>query len=524
MEKILPRGAAPQLTTAAKIEVSLAQNEKASFQVVVIPCERALKQVRINVGDLKTTDGKTFAAANVEAPLVGYVETKRAPPYGSPAIGWWPDPILNFLKSSDIAVGDAQAFWVRVRAPKDQPAGSYQGKATIEMDGAATFAFELTVRVRAFCLPDRSPLPLAVTFAPMFIEEGGKEGKYQNPAWLKHKLEWGDFLADYYLTYDSLYHSEMPEFEVLQRLAKQGRLGMFNLGYYGQADENPAALEKWKESTLGRLRAAYDRAKGLGLLPHAYIYGCDEAPAKLFPAVQRAAELIKAACPDVLVMTTTYDHSFGTNSVIKSMDAFCPLTQKFDAALAAKSRAAGKQVWWYICCGPHHPYANMFIEYPAIEGRLLMGPMTAKYRPDGFLYYEISIWNSPPIESGPFTTWNPRSWTTYHGDGSWTCLGPDGTPLPTVRLENFRDGLQDYAYFRILEATAAKIEASAELRAEKAEWLQKAKVLLTVPATLVKSLTEYSRDPAELYRYRAALGDAIEAAGTPPAYPWQADK
>lgn len=524
MEKVLPRAAMPQLTVAAKTELSLARNEKESFQVVVMPCERDLKQVRVCTADLKTADGKTFAASNVDAVVVGYVETKRVPPYGSSHVGWWPDPILNFLKTADIAAGDAQAFWVRVRAPKDQPAGLYQGRVAIEMDGAKAFSFELAVRVRDFCLPDRTPLPLAVTFAPMFFNEQGKEGPYKDPSWQKHKLEWGDFLADYYLTYDSLYHHEAPGFEVLERLNKQGRLGMFNLGYYVPAEENAAALEKWKESTLPRLRAGYDKAKSLGLLKHAYIYGCDEAPEKLFPTVQRAAELLKAAFPDVLVMTTTYDHSFGTDSVIRSMDAFCPLTPKFDQALAAKARAVGKQVWWYICCGPHHPHANMFIEYPAIEGRLLMGAMTARYRPDGFLYYEISIWNSEPIESGPFTAWNPRSWTTYHGDGSWTCLGPDGTPLPTIRLENFRDGLEDYAYFRILEATAAKVEASPELRAQKGEWLQQAKALLTVPPSVVKSLTDYSRNPGDLYSYRAALAGAIEGAGVPPADPWAAGK
>ena len=71
---------------------------------------------------------------------------------------------------------------------------------------------------------------------------------------------------------------------------------------------------------------------------------------------------------------------------------------------AAAARAQGKKVWWYICCGPHNPYANWFVEYAAIESRLLMGAMTAKYRPDGFLYYSLSIWNeNKPIESGPFT-------------------------------------------------------------------------------------------------------------------------
>jgi len=43
-------------------------------------------------------------------------------------------------------------------------------------------------------------------------------------------------------------------------------------------------------------------------------------------------------------------------------------------------------------------------------------------------------------------------WNIYNGDGAWLCVGPDGTPLATQRLENFRDGLEDFAYVKILEA------------------------------------------------------------------------
>lgn len=143
-----------------------------------------------------------------------------------------------------------------------------------------------------------------------------------------------------------------------------------------------------------------------------------------------------------------------------------------------------------------------------------MGAMTAKYRPDGFLYYQISIWNSQKyIDTGPFTDWDPRSWTAYHGDGSWTCVGPDGTPLPTIRLENFRDGLEDYAYYSILETTVAKVEASSTLRAHHAEWLEKAKNLLVVPEEVVESLTKFTDDPSLLYNYRNSLAEVIEAAG-----------
>jgi len=167
----------------------------------------------------------------------------------------------------------------------------------------------------------------------------------------------------------------------------------------------------------------------------------------------------------------------------------------------------------------------MCIEYPAIEGRLLMGAMTAKQRPDGFLYYQISIWNSPqPITSGPFTDWDPRSWTTYHGDGSWTCVGPAGAPLPTIRLENFRDGLEDYAYAVILEEMIRQRELrSATLTATEQQWLAEAKQALAAPESLVKSMTEYSRDPSSLYGWRNRLGDLIDRSGLTNINPWGTD-
>ncbi|HOX38166.1 MAG TPA: DUF6067 family protein [Candidatus Brocadiia bacterium] len=526
MEKVLPRALTSPLNVARGREISLARNERESFQVVVLPFEGDLKDVRVNVTDLKGEKGARFEKKNIDAVVMGYVKTAQTPPYGSPHVGWWPDPILNFQTTCDVAKGDAQAFWIRLRAPKDQPPGLYRGKIEIEAVGRKMFSFDLAARVYGFAMPDATPLPLAVTFWPMFYEPnetgGYREGEFRDETWKTHKMEWAEFLADYYLSYDSLYSfkSWAPDFEILERLHKEGRLGRFNLGYYSACGQGETETGEWRKATIDVIRPRYEKAKELGLLDHAYIYGCDENPEDRFPFVQRAAELLKAEFPGVLVLTTTYDHSFGTKSVIKAMDGFCPLTPRFDAELAAQARAAGKEVWWYICCGPHHPHANMFVEYPAIEGRLLMGAMTAKLRPDGFLYYEISIWNSPPIESGPFTAWNPRSWTTYNGDGSWTCMGPGATPLPTIRLENFRDGLEDYAYFRILEATVGMVADSRRLSPQKTEWIEKARALLSVPEELVKDTANYSRDPAAVYKYRNSIAEMIEAAGVDPADPW----
>ncbi len=525
MEKVLPRGAPVSATATNRVQASLARNEKESFQVLVLACEGPLREVRVRVGSLRSASGAEFFSTNISAVPVGYVQTRTTPPYGSSWVGWWPDPILEFLDAAPVAKGDLQSFWVRLSAPKQQPPGLYQGKLDIVVDGAAVFSFDLAVTVFPFTLPDRSPLPLAITFSPedsplpdtqQNQEAWRRSPDYPVNAWKKHKLRWADFLADYYITYDSLYHHGIPDYEILAHLRGRGTLDRFNLGYYDHVATNAAAAEAWKSKELPRFREAYAKAKELGLLQHAYIYGCDEAAAEFFPLVQNAGRILKAEFPDVLLMTTTYDQSYGMQSVITAMDAFCPLTPSFDADKAARARGVGKQVWWYICCGPHHPHANMFIEYPAIEGRLLMGAMTAKYRPDGFLYYQISIWNSQkPITGGPFTDWDPRNWTTCHGDGSWTCVGPDGTPLPTIRLENFRDGLEDYAYVRLLESAIARVEASPDLRAAHADWLGQAKACLEVPAEVLRSKTEFTHDPAALYHWRDTLAAAIAKAPAP---------
>jgi hypothetical protein len=527
MEKLLPRALPFDVKATRDIAVSLAPNEKESFQVLVLPVSGRLRNVTVKAGDLTSATGAVLTRGQIECEVVGYVETRARPPYATSHIGWWPDPILDFLGPVDIAEGDLQAFWIRVRAPKDQPPGLYRGTLTVTADGTAPVALNLGVTVRTFTLPTHSPLPLAITFAPHDYPADEKQplqGEYRNApdypvnAWKRHKLRWADMLADYYINYDSLYRHGPPDFEVLQHLHDRGQLVSFNLGIFDAASRGGAAAS----NAYAGLRVAYIRAKELGLLDHAYIYGFDECKPEMFPLLETTAQALRREFPGALLMTTSYDHSYGMDTVVKTMDAWCPLTPSFKPEQAAKARAAGRQVWWYICCGPHHPHANMFIEYPAIEGRLLMGAMTAKQRPDGFLYYQISIWNArTPITRGPFTDWEPRSWTTYHGDGSWTCVGPDGTPLPTVRLENFRDGLEDYAYAVLLETIVREREAKrAPLTAAEQEWLAEAKAALAVPETLMKSMTDYSREPATLYAWRNRMGDLIDRSGRADVNPW----
>ena len=543
MEKIMPRGhfrATPMPKEG--VSVRLARNEYEGVQVLVSPKDCDLEDVKIALeGDLKGAGGAVFPASSVQCDVTGYVRTKRQVPYQVgynvstnagpgyvrktkvPEVGWWPDPLLGFLGGIGIKEFDVQSFWVRVHCPAGQKAGKYKGTLVITARGMESVRVPLSVRVNDFALGRVSELPLALTFDPWPNRQEETErnlkaasavrGDPESPVnmWKRHSPAWTTFLADYLIPVDHLYHhAKAWDIEPFLQLKADNRLGLVNLGYWEPDMDNG----KLRESTLSRLKKNYDIARDNGFLSHAYVYGCDEVEKGHFGSIRESVKDLKKVLPGVPVFTTARDSDYGVGTELDVMDWFCPLTNAYDPEKAKAARAAGHKVWWYICCEPHAPYANMFVECPAIEGRLLMGAQAVKYRPDGFLYYQIATWNSRRcITAGPFTDWEARSWTTYNGDGSWTCVGPDGAPVPTVRLENFRDGLEDYAYATILERRLGEVESGKrKVNGDRDKWMSRARRLLSVPDRVVESMSNYTDNPHVVYLWRDAMADLIEEA------------
>ena len=153
-----------------------------------------------------------------------------------------------------------------------------------------------------------------------------------------------------------------------------------------------------------------------------------------------------------------------------------------------------------------------------------MGAQTQRFRPDGFLYWETASWKSQtsPIQSGPFTTWQPRSFAGWHGDGQWFCCGgPDNMLLATIRLENFRDGVEDLWYAKLLEQKLRAVESGklnvksggdTDPKSSLASWMQRARKALAVPTEVARSVANFSTDPVVLYRWRDEMADLIEEA------------
>jgi hypothetical protein len=98
--------------------------------------------------------------------------------------------------------------------------------------------------------------------------------------------------------------------------------------------------------------------------------------------------------------------------------------------------------------------------------------------------------------------------------------GADGKPIPSIRLENYRDGLEDYAYVCILEEIIRRYREKTVLNDQQREWLEDAEEALRVPETLVTSMTAYSTKPTDLYYWRDHIATLIEESDMPEANPW----
>ena len=528
MESVRPR-AGFKWRKADRTGVRLARGEYESIQLLVAPASHDLKGVRVDV-EMESA----FASSNITACVVGYSETVGPPPYTlrppkggrmkRPSCGWYPDPILDFQKSCDISGNDVQSFWVRVRCPRTQKAGVFNGALVVSAEGAQPRRIPFSVRVNSFEVGRVSPLPLAVSVG----RPGNRDpDDHWRNAWKKRPEQFCDFFADYFIAPDQLYiNSKLePHWDMLKRLRDQGRLNMFNLHYMWYIGLKEKDAERFEKEKLPEILARYEKAKELGIEKYAYLYGFDELGANVFTNINRTAELLHRYLPDVPVATTARDKKFGVDgSAMPAIDIHCPATCSWNPAQVDRARRAGRKVWWYFAIDPASPFANTMLEGPPCEIRSLMGAQTQKFKPDGFLYYSIAKWPAAePIKSGPFTKWEPRSCGRGHGDGQWTCCGgPDNMPLATLRLENFRDGVEDLWYARILEEIYARV-CTGKLREDEMilkeggdvscdEWYSRAQKLLDVPKNVVRSTAIFSTDPDVIYRWRDEMADLIEQA------------
>jgi hypothetical protein len=504
---------------ATRLTIEAARNEVEGIQLVVAAGSEKIRSATLEVTDLIGETGGTIPKSNVAWNIVGYVETEK-PAYPVSKVGWWPDPLLP-AGEFDVPVGQVQPLWINVRVPTDSRPGLYRGTVTLRLVDHQPHSLPLVVRVWNFAIPKQQHLETCFLLRPEELQKF-----YKLPAVpIEMYEQWIDFCIDHRI---SVMLCEWPGFNtdmerlVARQLDRGGSTFCLANAWFEQGPSE--ARRKHNAEQAAQIRALYDRAKKRGWIDRAYVYCHDEIGKEQYAFAQELYGELKKSMPDLRLMQTFYkDDPIPVLGGV--LDIWAPNTGRYRAAEFQAQQAKGKTVWWYVCCGPGKPYANLMIEWPAIDHRLLLW-QNQKYRVTGFLYWSLDTWrdNLTGEKRWPEVQWKPATWRNdagmaHNGDGQLIYPGPNRQPLSSIRLENFRDGVEDYEYFWLLKDSVARLKKADAARHQAL--IAEAEQVLAVDDAVVKDLTHFTHDPQVLRQARARIAHLIERAGSPsqPARP-----
>jgi len=292
------------------------------------------------------------------------------------------------------------------------------------------------------------------------------------------------------------------------------------LGYAENTPEYRAAFADYCRQIQEHLRKN-------GWLDEAFVYWFDEPDPKDYEFVNNGFRKLKAAAPDVNRMLTEQVEP----RLAGGPNIWCPVTPNYNHRKARARRKLGERFWWYVCTGPKAPYCTLFIDHPATELRVWLWQTWARGI-DGILVWQTNYWTSSTAYTDPGRPQNPyedpMGWVSGYstpkgarrpwGNGDGRFIYPPQAaaagrqnqaviagPVDSVRWEMLRDGIEDYEYLailrRMLTARGGKLSAAARARYT---------ALLTVPQTITKDMTTFTRTPGPIEAHRHRVARAIE--------------
>lgn len=492
----------PAKNAPCAIAVKLARRERESAQVLVsTAADVELDAVTLEISPLKRKDG-TELGGGAEWRRQGYLPREsgaRFHPESFPANErWFPDPLLPAAPMR-VRRGSTQGAWLTFHAAEDANPGEYRGKVAVLDGGKEIASVPVSVTVRDLSLPETFGLETAFS-----LMDGFTRATYPED-FRKRKREAIDIMLDHRLNPDDISRCEPPEIEDLLHARSRG-MNRFNILNIARPPKDPEARwvqaarlstikdPKFYEYYIGKVKPYVEKLREHGLDKMAYVYGFDERGVKFNEPIDAFWKKFREDVPGIPMMTTALNYRDLAWGKIKGplpCDWLCPMTYVYDLELSEKMRSEGKKVWWYVCCSPRHPYANFASwEYPPIEGRLL-GWMTHRYRSDGLLFWIVNKWSdAKTLEAGDtyFPEFKTKDVRGMPGDGVMTYPGKEGV-WPSIKLAQCRDGVEDYEYLQIA-ATKAGLE--------KCDM---------ITGTIVRSMTDFSRDPGELLKAREKIAE-----------------
>lgn len=547
----------PAQIPAARI--SAARNEKEPLQLA-IRSTRAVGRVTVEVDEPIHPSGARLT--DVQVGVVGYVPIDHAsdyfsfngPPWrrklpggagGSDGwAGWWPDPLLP-QRTFDLFANRTQPIWLTVSIPKTAPAGDYEGAVHLVAGGKTIREIPFVVHVWDFALPDESHVKA--------IYDLRLDGEWEAPGRTADETrnQFWRFMGDHRVCPDAVQPAPeiayvegrvVADFSAYDRAAREyfdvlhlphtytpWSFYMIQWGHppaehfgerpyegeypYDQADPRMLRPE-YKRAYQACLKAYWDHMQAQGWADRVVLYVSDEP----YLGSPRIREAMKAVCDMIHEVDPRIPIYASTWSYLPEWDGYVTVWGighygSVPEQTIARLRESGARVW-YTTDG------HMCIDTPYCAIERMLPHYCFKYGVEAYEFWGISWLTYDPYRFG----WHSfirqsgqpgeMTWVRYpNGDGYLAYpggpVGHDG-PVPSIRLEQAREGVEDYEYLHLLAdlATSARAAGTDVSEADKA--LAEAQSLVGMPAPNGRYSTEILSDPDAVFRAREGVARAIE--------------
>lgn len=470
--------------------ISLARNERESFQIVLRPPEGMhWRDVALHIPDLVNSAANArISAENIRAYRVGYCPVP-VPSYFEGPTGEWPDP-LEPLTPFVAEGGVCSPLWVTVYAPPGTPPGVYRGLLEVAAANGGPTEFWLEATVYDFELPQVPALKTDFGFwAEGALAMNRRMGYTGSAADLEHAYLRDAFEHRVTLREAVMLPRESADYEA-SLAAYEERLPLLE---HASTFAVPASLLD-APAQLGKAQAFAQRH---GLTERAFGHIGDEPPQPAWPRLFERMQNWLDTSPNIPMMVSTYGLQPFLSDAAQIWCIHLPMFDTVNGRIILERIADGGEVWAYINHSPPRPYANFFVDFAAIEHRVLFWQLYA-LGVRGLHYWSI---NYVPGDRDPREGLGDI--TPVSGDGFLVYPSATG-PTPSIRWETIRDGIEDYDYLMLFRALQRRAEETGN-EALLARVRTAANLEPVVP-----DLVSFTRDPEVMMEQRDAIARAIE--------------
>jgi hypothetical protein len=496
-----------------KVKIFGARNEMLGFQIVVESTLAGIKGLSVSLASLKQRGGAAaivyaspgadptaYAGRPIQVFAENYMNVTQ-PTHaswvfdtGSAAapknpLGWTPVQLVPENARAgkggfplDVAPRTNQAFWFDVHTARNMPAGTYDGAVRVSAGGAYRDV-PVELEVLDFALPDEPAMKAMVYFEPeqvaLYQGQSGIEDRF-------HRFAHRQRIELVYAYDPASLQAHAGRFNGADFSGANGYAGpgegvgnrIAPASFYGPGSAYDDRASAWQASDAW-MTALGAHAPGATT----FLYMPDEPGPADYPRIQTIAANVDSNPGPGKALPMFVTHAYAAE-IAPAIDIWCAGPTRFDVAVAARERAAGKKYWFYN--GKRPASGALIIDSPATDPRVTAWA-AFKHGVEVYFYWHGDHWqhnrqkvNGDRLQNvwaDPITFDNrklPTDDGVINGDGVLFYPGQEvlhpaedrgvAGPVSTIQLANLRRGLQDHLYLTLARQRGLASEVNQALQ------------------------------------------------------------